>query len=318
MGEEFKELEIKAVEDLHLSPCDIYLLMPSGKRLIISNSGNLINLEIIQKYAQNSQVKILVKACDYQKIIQARLNRKVEVMKQKLTNKQWVNRLSRFDNELNSIAMVRAMMNTFGMSELALTLVEETMESTLFSFEKIPSLKTILADICGRGDFFVQKALMINYLAVYALSKGPWNNESTRSKISMAAFVHDFHTKDVESIKNKYVEVGASVDLKMNYEKFMLHPESEYKHLQSLGTIPDDVSKIVRLHHVDLDGTGFPITEVSQLGPLSQTFNLAHNFSVHLIKNGYSKMNYSGYYYDISGRILSKYKESLDPFSYLL
>lgn len=315
--DEYKELNLAALEDLVECPCNIYLVLPSGKRLIIGQQGNLINLKMIEKYQEKDEVKVLVSKEDYPIVLEKRIAKKVEIMKERLSEKQWVNRLQRFDNELNSIAMIRASASLLGINETTLTLVEDAMDSTLYSLEKIPSLKTILADICGRGDFFLQKALMINYLAIYAIQKSPWNNEATRNKLSMAAFLHDFKTTDENFIKNP-VDDEASADQRMLYDNFSKHAEEEFQILSQINTVPDDVTKIVRYHHVDLDGTGFPMTEVGKLNPLCQTFNISHNLAVALIKEGFSKKAYSGYFYDLSGRILEKYKDSLDPFSYIL
>lgn len=314
---EYRELNLTALEDLVECPCNIYLVLPSGKRLVIGQLGNLINLDMIKKYQEKEDVKVLVHAEDYPIVLEKRIAKKVEIMKERLSDKQWVNRLARFDNELNSIAMIRASASLLGINETTLTLVEDAMDSTIYSLEKIPSLKTILADICGRGDFFLQKALMINYLSIYALQKSPWNNEATRNKLSMAAFLHDFKTTDEKFIKDPATD-ESSVDVKKAYEEFSKHAELEYQVLAKINEVPDDVTKIVRFHHVDLDGTGFPMTEVGKLAPLSQTFNIAHNLAVVLIKEGFSKKSYSGYFYDLSGRILEKYKDSLDPFSYIL
>ncbi|EQC46680.1 hypothetical protein [Bacteriovorax sp. Seq25_V] len=314
---DFKELKLSDIEGLKQSPCNIYLTMLSGKSIIISSEGNLVNIDLIKKYNEKDEVKILVLKTDYQKLLNARISQKVIDMKDKLSDKQWINRLQRFDNELNSVAMVRAMVSIIGLSEATLELIDGTIDSTLYTFEKIPSLKTILADICGRGDFFLQKALIINYLSVYAISKTPWNNSSTRSKLSMASFLHDFKTDKIDFIL-KGLPVDSSYDLRQQYEKFKTHSEDEFRSLVKVNDVPDDVAKIVRLHHVDLDGTGFPVNEVGQLNPLSQIFNISHGFALALLDQGYSKKSYSGYYYDLSGRILEKYKDSLDPFSYLL
>lgn len=314
---EYRELNLTALEDLVESPCNIYLVLPSGKRLVISQEGNLINLKMIKKYQDKQEVKVLVHTDDYPIVVRKRIEKKVEIMKERLSEKQWINRVQRFDNELNSIAMIRASASLLGINDTTLELVEDAMESTLYSFEKIPSLKTILGDICGRGDFFLQKALMINYLAIFAIQKSPWNNEATRNKLSMAAFLHDFKTTDINLIKSK-LDQNASDEEKKLFEDFMKHSESEYQILSKINEVPDDVTKIVRYHHVDVDGTGFPLTEVGKLSPLSQTFNISHNLAVVLINEGFSKKSYSGYFYDLSGRILEKYKDSLDPFSYIL
>jgi len=316
-SKDYRELNLSALEDLVECPCNIYLVLPSGKRLVIGQAGNLINLKMIEKYQEKDHVKVLVHVDDYPIVLERRIAKKVEIMKERLSEKQWINRVQRFDNELNSIAMIRASASLIGINETTLNLVDDAMESTLYSLEKIPSLKTILGDICGRGDFFLQKALMINYLSIYAIQKSPWNNEATRNKLSMAAFLHDFKTTDENFIKNP-VQEGASADQRMLFDEFEKHSEQEYQILTKIDAVPDDVTKIVRYHHVDLDGTGFPMTEVGKLAPLCQTFNIAHNLSVVLIKEGFSKKSYSGYFYDLSGRILDKYKDSLDPFSYIL
>ncbi len=315
--EDFTELKMSDIEGLKNSPCNIYLTMPSGKSIILSSEGNLVNIDLIRKYTDNNEVKILVLNQDYQKILDARITERINVMKLKLADKQWVNRIQRYDNELNSVAMVRAIISIMGIGDATLELLDETIESTLYTFEKIPSLKTILADICGRGDFFLQKALIINYISVFALSKTSWNNSATRSKLSMASFLHDFKT-DKKNLILHGLAPEPSFDLIQEYDKYTLHSQQEFQILANISEIPEDVAKIVRLHHVDLDGTGFPLSEIGQLTPMSQIFNISHGFAIALINGGYSKKSYSGYYYDLSGRILDKYKDSMDAFSYLL
>lgn len=314
----YKDLDIKDILQLKKSPCDVFMFLPSGKQVIICKQDNLVNKTLLDKYSKNEKVEIKVKSSDYPRVIQQGLENKAFIIKESLKDKQFINRTKRLKIEMASFAISRAMVGILGISETILDLADDTFGSVIHTLDKIPSLKTILYDLELKGDYFVKKGLIMNYICIDIISKTKWNADHVRKNFSMACLLHDYTINDKRYLKNFDEKEAKGIEGQKKWQRFLSHSEKEAKTLSEHHEIPVEVINLIRYHHINLDGTGFPENKVNDLTFFSQVFNVSHSLAIEILEEGPTKKTVAGYFYQLSQNIKEQYKHILGPFSYIM
>jgi HD-GYP domain-containing protein (c-di-GMP phosphodiesterase class II) len=310
---EYIQIDIKDVIDLHESPCDVFLFLPGGKKVTICRKGNDVNRELLDKYSQNENVEIKVLKSDYSNVAQKKLEEKANKIAESLRDKQFINRKRRINVELSSFALSRAILSTTGISETSMDLADESYCSILYTLEKVPTLKMILSELDKKGEFFVTKSLIMNYLCIYVLGKTKWNDENSRKNLSLACILHDYTLKDKKVVTEK------AEDLDQKLQKIRdSHAELEAKELEKHHAIPLEVINIIKFHHHFLDGSGARLSSSIKLNYYSQIFNIAHQLAVEILEKGANKNTLTGFFYNLSQKTDERFKPIVDSFSYIL
>ncbi len=120
-------------------------------------------------------------------------------------------------------------------------------------------------------------------VAMALYEKLDWKSDKIFEKIVLAAYLHDYSIKSkpelmklksLEEIDSNQVALGGQ-----NYFTVFNHPEKSYVMLASLDNIHLDVLSMVRYHHEQPNGKGFPNkVQYTKLNALVSLFIAAHDF----------------------------------------
>ena len=102
----------------------------------------------------------------------------------------------------------------------------------------------------------------------------------------MSSFFHDIALEDeeLEQLENPFEAEGISEAKLLRYK---LHPSKAGEHLNEIAGIPQDVDRIILMHHEKPDGSGFPHKKTwKTIFPVAAVFILAHDFANCLYAGG--------------------------------
>ncbi len=156
----------------------------------------------------------------------------------------------------------------------------------LNSLSKKPRLKHLFMQVKiskPDDDYFYQHiGRLINTSLSLAILLG-WPKEKVLEKFICAAYLHDLslikHPElakihSFEYIDNHQLELGID-----RYNLVLNHSEISYKEVDRNPEVPPDVANIIRSHHEESHGKGFPFHgNHFKIPPLSAIFIVAHEF----------------------------------------
>lgn len=117
-----------------------------------------------------------------------------------------------------------------------------------------------------------------------------WNTDKTLEKFVYAAYLHDMaltNRPDLAKIMNfEELEAKKTELSEADYKLVLEHPAIAYRSLEDYKEIPPDVATIIKQHHENPKGTGFPTKMTfSKISPLSAVFIVAHDMTSYILSN---------------------------------
>jgi response regulator RpfG family c-di-GMP phosphodiesterase len=146
-------------------------------------------------------------------------------------------------------------------------------------------LRNLLSElkVQGKDSFNIDHVGKIINVAMALYEKLDWKTDKIFEKIVLASYLHDHSIKSKpELIKYKSLEEIDANQVSLgvqNYFTVFNHPEKSYSTLANLDNIHLDVLSMVRYHHEQPNGKGFPNKiQYTKLNALVSLFIAAHDF----------------------------------------
>ncbi len=264
---------------------DVFVKLQNGKFIKLIKANDEVNRETVQNIINKNQFYLYQDASSYDEF----LNQKLDLLKRGL-NIQDIQQSTKVQLQLQSIKEVQDAVRLMGISEMAISLTNEIVNSVDDMISKNKNLKPLVKKMLEHKSSFFTRSSLLNYLLGGLASKIGWNTKSSLKKLIFSSVFCDFaFTDEQEELALIRTYNDPEVEKLSNYEKKILqkHPEVAAHKLEtnSSGMLLDE-GNIIRQHHEKPDGTGFPKGLNSKsIPPMSCAFILCYDFVQVLIES---------------------------------
>jgi len=279
-------IPIKASSFLNLKTshlgCDVFIkIIKKGsvdqfvKRL---HSEDRFDLEEVERYISQGLEEFYIPESQYGDFINVLSIELIKAFK----NPEYKN-IDRFNIESCSYETTVERIKLFGVDDITIKLVDESIASIMHSIENENALSNYLIHLkSNESTFAYYHCYLIALLAEKLSSHFEWNSQKAREKLTYLAFFHDITLWDLELVKiHKMSDVEKlpkdKRDLVLN------HAATAAETVEKFKVIPFGLSQLVREHHGVKNGYGFPDNLSSTISPLSMMFVVIEDFAVEFV-----------------------------------
>jgi putative nucleotidyltransferase with HDIG domain len=163
-----------------------------------------------------------------------------------------------------------------GIDETSFQNAKDFLELSMRSLTSDPSNFELLSQISNHGDFLYSHSLAVSMVSVLIGKSMGWTSPQTLFKLAAAGLYHDIGKKEIDrEILKKPRPLLTSDEVKL----IETHATRGKEILESIETMPSDVSQIVYEHHENALGQGYPRhLMASRIHPLSHVVITANAF----------------------------------------
>lgn len=178
-----------------------------------------------------------------------------------------------------------------GFTPIVQEIAKRGVELSIKSATQNPALLRLLKTLTADGSSYSSShAIAIAHVACTLSTTMDWPSGTTFQKLTYAAFFHDITLpkpsfSEIDSLKE--LEEKKEALTEQEIEAYKQHPESAAELVDHFKEVPQDVSTIIRQHHEQPDGKGFPKGLGSlHTSPLACLFIVAEDFVKFVHVNG--------------------------------
>jgi len=272
-NEGYYSLPISFFLNMKKAPCDIYIQLSEKKYVRLFKTDNSIEKERVNKYEVKKCENLFVKTSDYLFISQMFLKEVTKKIELDKMNINLLNNLGKFTH--NSVFKL---VQEIGINEDVLALAEKSIDYVQKAVSKNSTLSDYLNGLIKRKNYISEHTMLLIYLASAMAREMDWGSDQILDKISFAGFFHDICVNEFDEdlcfVENYDMSVTAS--LSKRESEYLKHPQMAIDLLNELDGIPQDVERIILMHHEKPDGSGFPSgREWKNIDPLVAVFIMA-------------------------------------------
>ena len=277
-NDKFCRIKTKLLLDVTPLYSDIYAKLSDSKYIKILRQGDVFDQGDLQKYSEQKKIEYLylLKESSHEFV-----QKYVLFIKQLIKESKSI--------PLNEIAYmhtsvqesVQELTDKLGFTAEVQELARTQVQLTVKAMGRTPLLKNMLRKLEGqKGKYLADHSFLTGYIACAIASHLEWSSESTFTKLTLAAFMHDI----VLTEELAHCETVMEAQLLQPDEKllgeFSRHPYKVAEMVRGMSEIPPDVDTIVFQHHETPSGDGFPrgIT-ANHISPLAAVFMVSHDMA---------------------------------------
>jgi response regulator RpfG family c-di-GMP phosphodiesterase len=263
---------------------EVHMRIGDEKYVKVKNSNDP-DLEEFNRYKGKAGNTFYLKCEDYPRYIQGVISSHQE----KIINSPAVQ--SEIDCCGKSLEIMHESLKVLGLSEALERMVLTTIESCVKKIEDDKVLNKELQVVLESEGYFVSHSFTSIFLASMIAKKLELRDSNTLKKISYAGLLHDLGLHDPEKLSsvinlNSDFYLEASKDCQDIIKK---HPSEAVKMFENSSQVPSDSLLMIRDHHENPAGTGFPKGGgFGKLGILSIIFSMSIVIADHLYYRGAS------------------------------
>ena len=242
-------------------------MVGDGKYIKLWKKGQEFDQNRLDRYQEHQIETVYVAADDFAEFAETCLRVSEIVAKKNVPLERKFSILSRISsNVLQGLQTLNFDKEILGQS----TTLVESMISSIGSNQEFDSL---LKGLEGMGDEFVRESIACSAISILLARGMGWTNEKTLKNLGMAGLFHDIGFKELPPNIYKLRRVDMDLEQIKLYES---HPERGAKILESVNGIPIEVIEVVRDHHEEASGMGFPrALKFDKIFPMSRIIFIA-------------------------------------------
>ena len=257
-----------------------YIKLSQTKFVKILRGDDKFPEETVRKYIKKGVKHLFIETAEYQKFLQAASKKILG----KLSNKK-VGIKEKLEFQVHSVDSIHRGLRDLGMSEIAVTLADKSMDTTMNSLKKNKSISGLISKLLLKKNYIYQLSMLTNYLSVAIAEKTDYGSPSSYKKLTMCALLQDLSLEDENLAKIVDLNGQAFEKLKPDQKKLVEnHPHKTVEMLEKVDDFAADSKTIIMEHHERPSGKGFPrgINHL-KIAPLSCVFIIAHQFAHRLL-----------------------------------
>ncbi len=266
--------------------CDAYIQLSDDKYVKIINRHEPYDENDIKKYTDKGIDFFYIKENDFKIFIHA--------MVKSLQSSSYQGLAIASDDSaiisLNCIEVVHEIISKTGISSQALALTNEAVNNTLKLVNKT-SLEKMLKSIMGQGSYIGELSLLVNYISCAICKESEWSSQENFLRLSLASFFQNIALTTDDEAKIISRDDDNFKDLYHKKQKIIIeHPNKAVEIISSIKGLPLGVDKIIRNHHENYFGSGFPRSvDYTNLEPMSTIFIISLEIANKFLSDGVSR-----------------------------
>ena len=257
-----------------------YIKLSSTKFVKILRNDDKFPEETVRKYIKKGVKFLFIETSEYQKFLKSAGKKILN----KLSNKK-VGIKEKLEFQVHSVDSIHRGLRDLGMSDMAVTLADKSMDTTISSIKKNKSISGLISKLLLRKNYIYQLSMLTNYLSVAIAEKTDYGSPSSYKKLTMSALLQDLSLENEKHAKIVDLNGEEFQKLKPNEKKLVeSHPHKTIELLEKVDDFAADSRTIIMEHHERPSGKGFPrgINHL-KIAPLSCVFIIAHHFAHRLL-----------------------------------
>jgi response regulator RpfG family c-di-GMP phosphodiesterase len=257
-----------------------YIKLSQTKFVKILRSDDKFPEETVKKYIKKGVKHLFIETVEYEKF----LNAAGKKIMGKLSNKK-VGMKEKLEFQVHSVDSIHRGLRDLGMSKMAVTLADKSMDTTMNSLKKNKNISGLLSKLLLKRNYIYQLSMLTNYLSVAIAEKTDYGSPSSFKKLTMSALLQDLSLEKESLAKIINLHGEDFNKLKANEKKLVEgHPHRTIELLEKVDDFAADSRTIIMEHHERPTGKGFPrgINHL-KIAPLSCVFIIAHQFAHRLL-----------------------------------
>lgn len=262
------------------SPFDLFLFIDK-KFIRVFKVGDTITRDDIIKYKQKNVDSFFLKASDYEKASTEFMARISASLETKELNTKVLSSVAKFGHE----AVCRLVMEA-GVKDEVLEIADASISAIRKIVSKSSHLTGHIESILDGKSYLSEHTILTAFIANAIAFEVLRGNDQISEKLTLSAFFHDvaLEDEDLEQLEDPFQAEGMS---EAKLHRYKLHPSKASEHLTEIAGIPQDVDRIIGMHHEKPDGTGFPHKKTwKTIFPVAAVFIVAHDLANCLYAGG--------------------------------
>ncbi len=256
---------------------DVFIRLSKAKFVKLFQTGDSFHPYELEKYLKKKKIEYLyLKKADTAELLE-KFNKDIDILLKSDIDDDKIHEISTILHE-----SVQQLGHQLGFTKEVLEIGAKSIQVSIKSMKQNPTLNAVLNRLKINKEKYISSHSMALAPIACSLATGlSWISETTLSKLTFAAFFHDFTL-----LNNGLAAVASLKELEeksirfsnKEIQDYKIHPIAAQDVLSRFNEIPPDVDTIIAQHHEKPDGSGFPrgIT-ATQFAPLSIVFVVAHD-----------------------------------------
>jgi putative nucleotidyltransferase with HDIG domain len=278
---EYISLPLETIAKVNKLSKPLFLKISDDKFIKIYHEGTVFSLSEIDKLRIKNISKLYVQNQDF--------NELVADLKKRLMNDFLIGSLAGKEVEALQLSAITQTLITKSIKSIGfsaetqalashnITLIQKLIETT----EAIPNVFSLIES--GEHEYGATHSLLISFILADMCKKIQFSNEHALQYLTLAAFYHDIGLSESFIFNETHYSKAALHNSPINKEStkiFLDHVQEAMATLSNWEYCPEEVLRIIKEHHEQPDGEGFPNKlQPSEIGELSACFIVAHEIA---------------------------------------
>lgn len=203
-------------------------------------------------------------------------------------------------------AIMRKIIRNFGPTEEVIEMANKSVGEIMSLAENTDGLTELVDRMKKNMNYIYDHSYLVAIVCCDILKQMKWNSEEKVRELCMAALFHDITLSNPElAMIQDQSDIRLYHYTEEQIKEYLQHPFKAADILSKADFVTDEVIDIIRQHHENHEGQGFPNKlHPSRLSPLVCIFIMAHDFVSEIFKLDFDPNSKEG----ILERMLPKYK----------
>ncbi|MBF0298221.1 MAG: HD domain-containing protein [Oligoflexia bacterium] len=293
--------------------CDVFIKLSDQKYVKVIKENVNYTKDDIDKLRSKNVEYLYIRNSDFNKF-QVTLNK----MPFLIVDTEGMSDASILDTISMSNYMLNTIISDMGFTQEAIVLAEKSVKQMINLVDRNTHLSNLLYTIRNKKDYLYDHSYLTAIVCCEILKQMDWSDDRNIDHLCMAALLHDvvLTNSDLALVQDQNdpdLKKFSKSDIKNYFE----HPIIISNMLEKIEFIPTEVINIIRQHHEEPKGEGFPEKiHAMHLPVLSCTFILAHNYVKRIYKNDFDYQRNNEVIFDIKKRYnLGNFKGLIEAFA---
>jgi len=284
--DEFVPLKLRNFYLFRTSPFDAYIELTKTKYIKALSKDKPYTQSQIQDIGKRG-IRVLYLHKDEQlKFLENSIDKISTVLSKKGMQTKLI-----LQTEIAGVLVIHQYLKSVGVTDKLTQFINVIMEASAKLYETTSTLTDILKNFPYEHLDLAEQAVLKALISEGLMRGMGWSSEMTRSKLTLASYLHDVYLPDEKMIRITHLEHPELESYsEREREEFINHMRKAADIAKQFSGI-SEADFIIEEHHELPDGSGFPRRyNASKLTAISSVFVLTSNFVTQLAIHGPSKL----------------------------
>lgn len=252
-------------------PLDVFVRLPNGKYVQIARKGDQTPTEQFQNYKQKNIDSVYVNKKDYEIFVEE----SISVGNNMINTKNLPTETKAEVIKKCAVHVINAL-NNMGFNERLLKHAQKICNQSILFASQEPDLFKLLETLNHEDVYEFNHAIGVANVSIMLAKHLNLASDEGLEHLGLACLLHDIGKQEIpEKIINLEPDQMTNDQLQL----YQSHPHMGYKMLSEIPYINEDVLRIVRQHHENVDGSGYPQgLKEYKIHPLANIVALTNRF----------------------------------------